>query len=76
MNYARSQGSDNVSGKRDQSDHKSDEGVSQKKYFVITVTITSNPARDYDSTNFFCHDNVSHKHGKSDHYNDKGVHTL
>lgn len=29
MNYARSQGSDNVSGKRDQSDHKSDEGVSQ-----------------------------------------------
>lgn len=29
MNYARSQGSDNVSSKHDQSDHNSDEGVSQ-----------------------------------------------
>lgn len=27
MNYARSQGSDNVSEKRDQSDHNSDEGI-------------------------------------------------
>lgn len=29
MNYARSQGSNNISGKRDQKDHNSDEGVSQ-----------------------------------------------
>ena len=53
MNYACSQGSDNISGKHDQSNHNSDKGVSQQKYFVITVTITSNPTRDYNSTNFF-----------------------
>ena len=29
MNYACSQGSDNISGKRDQSNHNSDKGVSQ-----------------------------------------------
>ena len=69
MNYACSQGSDNVSGKGDQSDHIATvmRVKSQSQSHPIPLVITT--------AQFFCRDNVSRKHGKSDHYNDKGVHT-